>query len=93
VDTLRPLLAGTKVRIKISYRSENFDALGKVVYALQNAGMGILFTKIEPNVVSRKIAIICMVIPRSSSSIAPGNARKECGTAGSCEARAGTFPG
>jgi len=49
VDTLKPLLAGTKVRIKISYRSENFDALGKVVYALQNEGMGILFTKIEPN--------------------------------------------
>jgi hypothetical protein len=48
VATLKPLLAGTKVR-KISYRSENFDALGKVVYALQNAGMGILFTKIEPN--------------------------------------------
>src|ERR1700686_774967 len=49
VDTLKPLLAGTKLRIKISYRSENFVALGKVVYALQNAGMGILFTKIEPN--------------------------------------------
>jgi hypothetical protein len=49
VPTLKPLLAGTKVRIKISYRSANFDALGKVVYALQNAGMGILFTKIEPN--------------------------------------------
>ena len=49
VATLKPLLAGTKVRIKISYRSENFDALGKVVYALQNEGMGILFTKIEPN--------------------------------------------
>ena len=49
VATLKPLLAGTKVRIKISYRSENFAALGKVVYALPNAGMGILFTKIEPN--------------------------------------------
>ena len=49
VDTPKPLPAGTKLRIKISYRSENFDALGKVVYALQNAGMGILFTKIEAN--------------------------------------------
>ena len=49
VDTLNPLPVGTKVRIKISYRSENLDALGKVVYAQQNAGMGILFTRIEPN--------------------------------------------
>ena len=49
VDTLKPLPAGTKVRIKLSYGSENFDALGKVVHARQNSGMGILFTKIEPN--------------------------------------------
>jgi hypothetical protein len=49
VDTPKPFPAGTKVRIKISYRSENFGALGKVVYALQNTGMGIHFTKIEPN--------------------------------------------
>jgi len=49
VDTLKPLPAGTKVRVKISYRTENFDALGKVVHTRQNSGMGILFTKIEPN--------------------------------------------
>jgi hypothetical protein len=49
VDTLKPLPAGTKIRIKISYRNENFDALGKVVHTRQNSGMGILFTKIEPN--------------------------------------------
>jgi hypothetical protein len=49
VDTLNPLPVGTKVRIKISYRSDNFHALGKVVYTRQNSGIGILFTKIEPN--------------------------------------------
>ena len=49
VDTLKHLPAGTKVRIKISYGSENFDALGKVVHVRQNLGMGILFTKIEAN--------------------------------------------
>lgn len=49
VDTLKPLPAGTKVRIRISYRSENFDALGRVVHSRQNSGMGILFTKIEAN--------------------------------------------
>jgi hypothetical protein len=49
VDALKPLPPGTKVRIKILHRSENFDALGKVVYTRENEGMGILFTKIEPN--------------------------------------------
>lgn len=49
VDTLKPLPAGTKVRVRISYRSQNFDALGKVVYSRENSGMGILFIKIEPN--------------------------------------------
>ena len=38
VDTLKPLQAGTKVRIKISHRSENFEALGKVVYSRPNEG-------------------------------------------------------
>ncbi len=49
VDTLKPLPAETKVRIKITHRSENFDALGKVVHTRPNSGMGILFIKIEPN--------------------------------------------
>jgi hypothetical protein len=49
VDTLNPLLPGTKVRIKISHRSENFEALGKVAHIRENAGMGIFFTRIEPN--------------------------------------------
>jgi hypothetical protein len=44
-----PVPEGTKVRIKISHRSENFDALGKVVQTQPNSGMGILFTKIEPH--------------------------------------------
>jgi hypothetical protein len=49
VDTLKPMPAGTKVWIKILFRSENFKALGKVVYARQNTGMGILFTEIDAN--------------------------------------------
>ena|ERR1700674_1535701 len=49
VDTGKPLPPETKLRIKISHRSETFEALGKVAYAQQNAGMGILFTRIEPN--------------------------------------------
>jgi len=49
VDTLKPLPPETKVRIKISHRNESFEALGKVTSARSNAGMGILFTRIEPN--------------------------------------------
>ena len=49
MDTLKPLPPGTKVRMKISRGSENFEALGKVVHPRENAGMGIFFTRIEPH--------------------------------------------
>jgi hypothetical protein len=49
VDSLKPLAPGTKVRIKISYRGEHFEALGRVANARPNAGMGIVFTRIELN--------------------------------------------
>jgi PilZ domain-containing protein len=49
VDTLKPLAPGTKVRIKISHRGEHFQAQGKVANARPNAGMGIVFTRIELN--------------------------------------------
>ena len=49
VATLKPSPPGTKVRIKISHRSESFEALGKVANARPNAGMGIFFTRIEPH--------------------------------------------
>jgi len=49
VDALKPLPQGTNVRLKISHRSESFEAQGKVVYSRENGGMGILFTRIEPN--------------------------------------------
>ena len=49
VDTPKPLPAGTRVRIKISHRSENFEALGRVVHSRQNEGMGIHFASIQPN--------------------------------------------
>jgi PilZ domain len=51
VNTLKPLPTGTKVRIRIEHeRGEpNLVALGKVVYSLPHSGMGVVFTKIEPN--------------------------------------------
>ncbi len=47
VNTLKPLVPGTKVRIEIVHRGFIFEALGKVVYARSNAGMGIVFTSIQ----------------------------------------------
>ena len=49
VDTLRSFPQGTKVKITIAHRSANFEALGRVVYVRPNAGMGIVFTKIDLN--------------------------------------------
>jgi PilZ domain-containing protein len=49
VDTLRPLPQGTKVKIRIAHRSANFEALGRVAYVQPNAGMGIVFTRIDPD--------------------------------------------
>src|SRR5713226_7058114 len=40
---------GTKVRIKISYRSESLEALGRVAFVRPNVGMGIFFTRIAPH--------------------------------------------
>jgi hypothetical protein len=49
VNTLKPLTPGTKIRIKMTHGSVNFQALGRVVYARSNKGMGIVFTNIQPN--------------------------------------------
>jgi len=49
VDTVKPLPAGTKVRIKLSHRNERFEALGKMLYSRQNEGKRSHFTNIEPN--------------------------------------------
>jgi hypothetical protein len=49
VVTLRPLSAGIRVRIKIVHTGKSFSADGRVAYARPNAGVGVVFTKIESN--------------------------------------------
>jgi len=49
VEAQKPFPTGTKVRIRIAHRSANFVALGRVSYATAEGGMGIVFTRIEPN--------------------------------------------
>ena len=49
VETHKPFSIGAKVRIKIAHMSANFVALGRVSYATSEGGMGVAFTRIEPN--------------------------------------------
>jgi PilZ domain len=48
VETDKPFPTGAKVRIRITHRSANFVALGRVSYTTEG-GMGIAFTQIELN--------------------------------------------
>jgi hypothetical protein len=47
VGTTNPFEKGATVRVTITHTAEKFTALGKVVHAKPNAGMGISFTEIE----------------------------------------------
>ena len=47
VNTLKPWLAGTRVRIRITHRGAIFAAFGRIAYVQPNVGMGIFFTGIE----------------------------------------------
>ena len=49
VNTEEILPAGIRIRLRILHTGAQFGALGKVVYASPNAGMGVEFTDIEPN--------------------------------------------
>jgi|SRR5215472_707874 len=49
VDTAKLLQTGIRIRVRIAHMGASFVALGRVVYALPNAGIGVVFTEIEPN--------------------------------------------
>jgi hypothetical protein len=49
VDSEKFLPTGTRVRVRIVHLAATFTALGKVVYALSNAGIGVVFTEIDLN--------------------------------------------
>jgi PilZ domain len=49
VNTKTPWTMGTKVRVRISHKGAAFSAIGTVAHVQEGAGMGILFTRIEPN--------------------------------------------
>jgi hypothetical protein len=49
VDMLNVLPEGTAVVIRISRMTSIFEAKATVIYSHPNLGMGILFSKLEPN--------------------------------------------
>jgi D-serine deaminase-like pyridoxal phosphate-dependent protein len=53
VDTLNPLPAGSRVRVRITHHQEVFQAIGRVVYVSPGLGMGIAFLSVEPEEYAR----------------------------------------
>lgn len=49
IGTHAPWPVGTKVNIRIAHKGDTFTALGSVAHVQPGSGMGILFTRIEPN--------------------------------------------
>jgi hypothetical protein len=49
VDTLNPFPVPSKVKVTITHNEESFIALGTFAHAEPNIGMGISFSKVEPN--------------------------------------------
>lgn len=49
MDTINPFPMGAEVRIRISKGNLTFVAPAKVMYAAAGMGMGLMFTKIEPD--------------------------------------------
>jgi hypothetical protein len=47
VHTSKAWASGTRVRMRIAYRGAIFTVLGRVVSVRTNAGMGVVFTRIE----------------------------------------------
>jgi len=48
VDTINPFPTGAEIKIRIVKDNLSFVALGKVLYATDGFGMGVGFTKVEP---------------------------------------------
>jgi PilZ domain len=52
VETTTPFAQGTKVRLRISHGGAVFAAEGGVAFSRDRAGMGMIFTSIEPSSIS-----------------------------------------
>jgi len=53
IDTLNPSPVGSKVRLRLTHHDEIFEAVGSVVATSASLGMGIAFTEITPDELTR----------------------------------------
>ena len=44
---VNPLPEGSEIRVTVHHASVSFNAIGRVVFAFPNAGMGVVFTKVD----------------------------------------------
>jgi hypothetical protein len=49
IEKAQPLPTGARVRVRIAYKREIFEAVGRVTNNQSKSGIGIVFTKIEEN--------------------------------------------
>ena len=47
LDMVNPLPEGIEIWVTVHHSSESFTARGRVVFAFPNAGMGVVFTRVE----------------------------------------------
>jgi hypothetical protein len=48
MDMMNPFPLATSVKIQITYNDQKFEALGRVIYAQPNMGMGVSFEAAQP---------------------------------------------
>jgi hypothetical protein len=48
MDMMNPFPLATRVKIQITHRDEKFEAMGSVIYAQPNIGMGVSFEVAQP---------------------------------------------
>lgn len=48
LDMMNPFPEGTQIKLKITHRNADFEALGKVLYAQPNMGMAVAFDTVDP---------------------------------------------
>jgi hypothetical protein len=48
IDSLKTFSRGTILRIEMSHLDRHFEAYARVIYASPSLGMGVVFTRVEP---------------------------------------------
>ena len=72
LDTLNPSPEGAEVLVTISQAGGKFTAIGRVVFAFPRLGMGIEFTRVEPEQLSTLEGWLAALEPRRDAPLVIG---------------------